>query len=51
MMQAEVADAFAVAHGETLGVREFPERACGRFGLDRKKYIESRPDYFRRSGY
>jgi GDPmannose 4,6-dehydratase len=47
MMQAEVADDFVVATGETHSVREFLEKAFGRLDLDWQEYVEIDPRYFR----
>src|SRR5919199_676680 len=47
MMQAEVADDFVVATGETHSVREFLTRAFGLLDLDWEEYVEIDPRYFR----
>jgi GDPmannose 4,6-dehydratase len=47
MMQAEVADDYVVATGETHSVREFLEKAFGRLDLDWQEYVEIDPRYFR----
>jgi GDPmannose 4,6-dehydratase len=49
MMQAEVADDFVIATGETHSVREFLEKAFGLLDLDWKQYVETDPRYFRPS--
>lgn len=47
MMQAEVADDYVVATGETHSVREFLEKAFGWLDLDWQEYVEIDPRYFR----
>jgi GDPmannose 4,6-dehydratase len=47
MMQAEVADDFVVATGETHSVREFLEESFGHLDLDWKEYVEIDPRYNR----
>jgi GDPmannose 4,6-dehydratase len=47
MMQAEVADDFVIATGETHSVREFLEKAFGQLDLDWQRYVEIDPRYFR----
>ena len=47
MMQAEEADDYVIATGETHSVREFLEEAFGYLGLDWEKYVEIDPRYFR----
>ena len=47
MMQAEVADDYVVATGETHSVREFLEKTFGMLDLDWEKYVEIDPRYFR----
>ena len=47
MMQAEVADDFVIATGETHSVREFLERAFGLLDLDWREHVEIDPNYFR----
>src|SRR5437763_8651741 len=47
MMQADAADDFVVATGETHSVREFVEKAFGQLDLDYKEYVEKDPRYYR----
>jgi GDPmannose 4,6-dehydratase len=47
MLQAEQADDYVVATGETHSVREFLDEAFGRLDLDWKKYVETDPRYYR----
>jgi GDPmannose 4,6-dehydratase len=47
MLQAELADDYVVATGETHSVREFLDEAFGRLDLDWKKYVETDPRYYR----
>lgn len=47
MMQADEADDFVIATGETHPVREFLDEAFGRLELDWKKYVEIDPRYYR----
>ena len=47
MLQAEQADDFVVATGETHSVREFLEKAFQMVDLDYKKYVEHDPRYDR----
>ncbi|HEX8475872.1 MAG TPA: GDP-mannose 4,6-dehydratase [Pyrinomonadaceae bacterium] len=47
MMQAEVADDYVVATGETHSVREFLDEAFGYLDLDWNQYVEIDPRYFR----
>jgi len=47
MMQAEVADDYVVATGETHSVREFLEKAFGRLDIDWREHVEIDPRYFR----
>ena len=47
MMQAEEADDYVIATGETHSVREFLEEAFGYLGLDWEQYVEIDPRYFR----
>jgi GDPmannose 4,6-dehydratase len=47
MMQAETADDFVIATGETHSVREFVEQAFSYVNLDWKEYVEIDPDYYR----
>jgi GDPmannose 4,6-dehydratase len=49
MLQQDKPDDFVVATGETHSVREFCERAFGRVGLDYRKYVTVREEYFRPS--
>jgi GDPmannose 4,6-dehydratase len=49
MCQADQADDFVVATGETHTVREFLEIAFGRVGLDWQEYVEIDPRYYRPS--
>jgi GDPmannose 4,6-dehydratase len=47
MMQADQADDFVVATGETHSVREFAEKAFGKLDLDYRSYVEHDPRYER----
>jgi GDPmannose 4,6-dehydratase len=47
MMQADVADDFVVATGETHSVREFVEKTFGLLDLDYRRYVEHDPRYER----
>jgi GDPmannose 4,6-dehydratase len=47
MMQAEEADDYVVATGETHSVREFLDETFGHLDLDWKKYVEIDPRYYR----
>jgi GDPmannose 4,6-dehydratase len=47
MMQAQQADDFVVATGETHSVREFVEKAFGLLDLDYRRYVEHDPRYER----
>ena len=47
MLQADVAEDFVIATGETHTVREFCEKAFAEVGLDWQKYVEIDPRYFR----
>ncbi|HVF51297.1 MAG TPA: GDP-mannose 4,6-dehydratase [Pyrinomonadaceae bacterium] len=47
MMQADEADDFVVATGETHSVREFLDEAFGRLDLDWNEYVEIDPRYYR----
>lgn len=47
MMNADEADDFVIATGETHSVREFLERAFGYLDLDWKEYVEIDPSYYR----
>ncbi|HEV2763091.1 MAG TPA: GDP-mannose 4,6-dehydratase, partial [Pyrinomonadaceae bacterium] len=47
MMQAEEADDYVVATGETHSVREFLEETFGYLDLDWREYVEIDPRYFR----
>jgi GDPmannose 4,6-dehydratase len=47
MLQAEQADDYVVATGETHSVREFLDEAFGRLDLDWKEYVETDPRYYR----
>ena len=47
MMQADEADDYVIATGETHSVREFLEEAFGHLGLDWEQYVEIDPRYFR----
>jgi len=49
MMQADEADDYVIATGETHSIREFLDLAFGRLELDWKKYVEIDPRYFRPS--
>jgi GDPmannose 4,6-dehydratase len=47
MMQAEEADDFVIATGETHSIREFLDEAFGYLDMDWNKYVEIDPRYFR----
>ena len=47
MMQADAADDYVIASGETHSVREFVELAFGCLELDWQKYVEIDPWYYR----
>jgi GDPmannose 4,6-dehydratase len=47
MMQAEEADDYVVATGETHSVREFLDEAFGRLDLDWREHVEVDPRYYR----
>jgi GDPmannose 4,6-dehydratase len=47
MMQAEEADDFVIATGETHSIREFLDEAFGHLDMDWNKYVEIDPRYFR----
>ena len=47
MMQHPVPDDFVVATGKTHSVREFCEIAFDRAGLDWKKHVVVRPEFYR----
>ena len=47
IMNAEEADDYVVATGETHSVREFLEKTVGYLDLDWEKYVEIDPRYFR----
>ena len=47
MLQADTADDYVVATGETHTVREFVERAFAEVGLDWEKHVAIDPRYFR----
>jgi GDPmannose 4,6-dehydratase len=47
MLQADQADDFVVATGETHSVREFVEKAFGSLDLDYRRYVEHDPRYER----
>ena len=47
MMQAEEADDYVIATGETHSIREFLDEAFGYLDLDWNKYVEIDPRYFR----
>src|ERR671913_808995 len=49
MLQAEKADDYVVATGQTHSVREFLDEVFGILGLDWKKHVEIDPRYFRPS--
>jgi GDPmannose 4,6-dehydratase len=49
MMQAEQADDYVIATGETHSVREFVEEAFGYLDLDWQKHVEIDPWYYRPS--
>ena len=47
MMQAEEADDYVIATGETRSIREFLEETFGLLDLDWSRYVEVDPRYFR----
>jgi GDPmannose 4,6-dehydratase len=47
IMQADEADDYVIATGETHSVREFVERTFALLDMDWKEYVEIAPDYFR----
>lgn len=47
MMQADVADDYVIATGQTHSIREFLDEAFGYLELDWNKYVEIDPRYFR----
>jgi GDPmannose 4,6-dehydratase len=47
MLNADKADDYVIATGETHSVREFIERAFGYLDLDWQRYVEIDPRYFR----
>jgi GDPmannose 4,6-dehydratase len=47
MMQADEADDYVIATGETHSIREFLDEAFGYLDLDWNKYVEIDPRYFR----
>jgi GDPmannose 4,6-dehydratase len=47
MMQADRADDYVIATGETHSVRDFLDEAFGYLGLDWKEYVEIDPRYYR----
>jgi GDPmannose 4,6-dehydratase len=47
MMQADEADDFVIATGQTHSIREFLDEAFGYLDLDWNKYVEIDPRYFR----
>jgi GDPmannose 4,6-dehydratase len=47
MLNADKADDFVIATGETHSVRDFIERAFGYLDLDWERYVEIDPRYFR----
>jgi GDPmannose 4,6-dehydratase len=47
MLQAEEADDFVIAMGETHTVREFCDKAFAHVGLDWEEYVEVDPRYYR----
>lgn len=47
MMQADEADDYVIATGETHSVKEFLEEAFGYLDLDWQKYVEIDPRYYR----
>jgi GDPmannose 4,6-dehydratase len=49
MLQQDKPDDFVVATGQTHSVRQFCERAFARAGLDYRKYVTVRDEYFRPS--
>lgn len=47
MMQADVADDYVIATGETHSIREFLDEAFGYLDMEWDKYVEIDPRYFR----
>ena len=47
IMQAEAADDFVIATGETHSVRDFLDEAFGRLNLDWREYVDIDPRYYR----
>jgi len=47
MLQADAADDYVIATGETHSVREFCELAFARVGLDAGQYVKSDPEFLR----
>jgi GDPmannose 4,6-dehydratase len=47
MLNADKADDYVIATGETHSVRDFIERAFGYLDLDWQRYVEVDPRYFR----
>ncbi len=47
MLQAEAADDYVIATGETHSVREFLDETFGHLDLDWQKYVETDPRYYR----
>jgi len=47
MLQAEVADDYVIATGETHSVREFLDQTFGYLDLDWQEHVETDPRYFR----
>jgi GDPmannose 4,6-dehydratase len=47
MLQADAAQDYVIATGETHSVREFLDEVFGHLALDWKKYVEVDPRYFR----
>src|SRR5207248_4329465 len=47
MMQAERADDYVIATGETHSIKEFLTEAFGHLGLDWSEYVENDPRYYR----
>jgi len=47
MLQQPKPDDYVIGTGETHSVREFAEIAFSHVGLDYKKYVETKQDFFR----
>lgn len=47
MLQQDVPDDYVIATGKMITVREFCEKAFGRYGMDYEKHVEIDPKYYR----